>query len=269
MKSPVFIAGTILTLCCHLAPCLGRAQTVDAMPPVVVKTVPEAGRTDVAPGVTDLRVTFSKEMTDGSWSWCAPWNGANAEALAKPRYEDDHKTCVLKVQLEANKTYAYWLNTAKFQNFTDRQSHPAVPYLLVFQTGTRTAATTGTPPAGQAAATQAATTQATAAAEIWLQLLDVCQYDQSWKELSAFARKAVTQADWAKMLENFRTPLGKVITRKLQSAQYATTLPGAPDGQYVVLQFQTEFANKKSAIETITPMKDQDGQWRVSGYYLK
>jgi hypothetical protein len=37
----------------------------------------------------------------------------------------------------------------------------------------------------------------------------------------------------------------------------------------VVLQYQTSFANKKDAVETVTPMRDKDGQWRVSGYYIK
>lgn len=44
---------------------------------------------------------------------------------------------------------------------------------------------------------------------------------------------------------------------------------GAPDGEYVVIQFSASFANKKSALETITPMLGKDGKWRVSGYYMK
>jgi hypothetical protein len=64
-------------------------------------------------------------------------------------------------------------------------------------------------------------------------------------------------------------PLGKVILRQLKIKAYQTTLAGAPDGQYVVIQFETSFQNKRSAIETVTPMLDKDGQWRVSGYYIK
>jgi hypothetical protein len=66
-----------------------------------------------------------------------------------------------------------------------------------------------------------------------------------------------------------REPLGKVISRKLQSAQFTKSLPGAPDGQYVVIRYDTSFSNKQSAVETITPMLDKDGQWRVSGYFIK
>jgi hypothetical protein len=55
----------------------------------------------------------------------------------------------------------------------------------------------------------------------------------------------------------------------VQTKTYKTSLPGAPDGEYVIIQFETSFENKKIAIETVTPMMDKDGNWRVSGYYIK
>ena len=149
MRSTALFAAIIIGIWCHLAASLTCAQSIDSMPPVVVKTEPESGRTDVKPGVTKIRVTFSKEMTDRSWSWCEPWKGANAAVLEKPMYEADHKTCVLKVRLEPNKTYAYWLNTEKFQNFKDSQGHPAVPYLLVFQTRAADGTPATTQPSGR------------------------------------------------------------------------------------------------------------------------
>ena len=71
------------------------------------------------------------------------------------------------------------------------------------------------------------------------------------------------------MLHATRDPLGKTTSRKLKSASYTKTLPGAPDGDYVVIQYETSFENKQSSIETVTPMLDKDGKWRVSGYYIK
>ena len=61
----------------------------------------------------------------------------------------------------------------------------------------------------------------------------------------------------------------ELISRKLNSAKYTKSVPGAPDGEYVILQFSTSFANKKEAVETVTPMLDKDGKWKVSGYYIK
>ena len=53
------------------------------------------------------------------------------------------------------------------------------------------------------------------------------------------------------------------------SKTYAEALPGAPDGKYVVVQYRTSFERKESAVETVTPMLDEDGRWRVSGYFIK
>ncbi len=66
-----------------------------------------------------------------------------------------------------------------------------------------------------------------------------------------------------------RKQVGALVSRKLKSAQYATSLPGAPDGKYVVIQYDSTFQNKRAAVETVTPMLDQDGKWRVSGYYIR
>jgi hypothetical protein len=119
---------------CSLAPNASRAQDIDSMPPVVVKTVPEAGSTNVAPGVVEIKVSFSKEMKDGSWSWATAWPGSHAEIVEKPEYDSVYRTCTLKVKLEPGKTYGYWLNSQKFTNFKDKQGLAAVPYLLAFQT---------------------------------------------------------------------------------------------------------------------------------------
>ncbi len=432
-NTTLLVAVLIVGLWCHLAAHASGAESIDTMPPVVVKTVPEAGNTDVAPGVTEIQVMFSKEMTDGSWSWSSAWKDSTPEFVGKPRYDADHRTCVVTVRLEPGKTYGFWLNSSNLHNFRDTADHPAIPYLLVFQTRAvgattkvggaetqpenvsnlvRAAVTTistcaeGDPKVAQAlatlkgikapaavaetakylasdednvrraaiyvlwlggftsidaavkplmqlcvhkedltrgmaalalganhaadcetvliamatkdsspyarrcaayalgllgkpdalpalqkvaadpdplvannakaaikmlstATTQPVTTEAAIAAESWLKLADAGRYDESWNELSAVARKAIAQADWAKALGSARKPLGKVVKRKLKSAEYATTLPGAPDGHYVVLQYDTEFENKKAAVETVTPMKDADGIWRVGGYYVK
>jgi len=106
-------------------------------------------------------------------------------------------------------------------------------------------------------------------AQSWLALTDSGKYAESWQAGSALFKAAITQSKWADALTANRTPLGKVLSRKLKSATYTKTLPGAPDGEYVVIQYDTSFENKKEAVETITPMLDKDGKWRVSGYYIK
>ena len=91
-------------------------QTVAGLPPVVVETWPASGARDVEPGVAEIRVRFSKEMTDGSWSWSTAWENSTPETVGQIHYEIDQRTCVLKAKLEPGRTYAYWLNSEKFRN---------------------------------------------------------------------------------------------------------------------------------------------------------
>ena len=70
-------------------------------------------------------------------------------------------------------------------------------------------------------------------------------------------------------LGTVRTAYGKATGRKLKVIRYMTSIPKAPPGEYVVPQYEATFQNKKNAIETITPMLDKDGTWKVSGYYIK
>ena len=106
-------------------------------------------------------------------------------------------------------------------------------------------------------------------AEEWLSLVDSGKYGESWQEASSLFKTHLTKGQWQTMVGAVRDPLGKVVSRKLKNATYTKTLPGAPDGDYVVMQYETSFERKQSAVETVTPMLDKDGKWRVSGYYIK
>jgi Fe2+ transport system protein B len=110
---------------------------------------------------------------------------------------------------------------------------------------------------------------AIAAAQQWLALIDAGNYAKSWQESAELFRNAISKGQWEQSLNAVRQPLGELISRKVKSAIYTTSLPGAPDGEYVVIQFETSFVNKQSAIETVTPMSEKSGGWRVSGYFIK
>lgn len=108
-----------------------------------------------------------------------------------------------------------------------------------------------------------------AASDAWLALVDQGEYLKSWQEAAPYFKNAVAQEQWVTSMNAFRKPLGNVLSRKLRSKKYTQSLPGAPDGHYVVLQYETSFENKQFAVETVTPMLDSNRQWRVSGYYIK
>ncbi|ADW19253.1 hypothetical protein Despr_3121 [Desulfobulbus propionicus DSM 2032] len=121
----------------------------------------------------------------------------------------------------------------------------------------------------QASAVAATTEDAAITASSWLTLVDGGYYVQSWQTASRFFRSAIAEATWAASLQAARSPLGSLVRREQRASQLATSLPGAPDGEYCILSFATELTNKKTAVETLTMMREADGQWRVAGYFIK
>jgi RNA polymerase sigma-70 factor (ECF subfamily) len=108
--------------------------SVQGMPPVVVQTIPEAGATGVDPSLSEIKITFSKDMMDKSWSWVQVSPDTFPELVGKPYYLHDRRTCVVKVSLEPGKTYVIWFNSGRYRNFKDLGGRSAIPYLLVFET---------------------------------------------------------------------------------------------------------------------------------------
>ncbi len=108
---------------------------VKTMPPVVIKTLPQSGDTNVDPSLSEIKVTFSKEMkTDNMWSWVKISNETFPKVAGNVHYLKDQKTCVLPVKLEPGRTYIIWINSKQRNAFRDKNNNPAIPYLLVFET---------------------------------------------------------------------------------------------------------------------------------------
>jgi RNA polymerase sigma-70 factor (ECF subfamily) len=129
LKIPVILMLFLLATAVH-----ADDVNLTNAPPVVVKADPQAGADNVDPSLTEIKVTFSKDMTDGSWSWSTAGKDNFPEVTAKPHYLADKRTCVAPVKLKPGKTYAIWLNSENFGNFKDADGRSAVPYLLVFKT---------------------------------------------------------------------------------------------------------------------------------------
>jgi hypothetical protein len=102
----------------------------------------------------------------------------------------------------------------------------------------------------------------------WLGLVDSSRFAESWQQAASLFRETVSEAQWETAVSAARRPLGTLISRSVRGSQYTESLPGAPDGRYVVIQYDAVFPHKKAAIETVTPMYE-DGVWKVAGYYIK
>lgn len=107
------------------------------------------------------------------------------------------------------------------------------------------------------------------AAQSWLAMADSGQYTATWDQAAKLFQSAISRSEWERTLAAVRDPVGKAENRVMTSVAYTRQLPGAPDGQYVVIHYQTQFSMQPNAVETVTPMMDADGNWRVSGYFIR
>lgn len=115
----------------------------------------------------------------------------------------------------------------------------------------------------------AAVEAAKQAAQSWLELVDAAEYGKSWAAGASMFKAAVTEEQWEAAVLQARGPFEPMGARQFLDAKFMTELPGAPKGQYVVIQYQVMAADNTKLVETITPMRDTDGTWRVSGYYVR
>ena len=107
------------------------------------------------------------------------------------------------------------------------------------------------------------------AAERWLVLVDAGQGEASWTQAAAVFRGVVTQAQWSAALTQARTPLGALTSRTLANARSTRTLPGAPEGDYVVIQYDAVYANRAGVTETVVATREADGAWKVTTYLIQ
>ena len=122
-------------------------------------------------------------------------------------------------------------------------------------------------PSGAAGDAQAAA--AVQAANRWLALMDAGQAGESWDAAAPILQAAVTRASWIDIGKSVRAPLGEVKSRKQASAVFTRTLPGVPEGEYVVIQYASDFAGRAGVVETVVPMRLPDGSWKVTTYRLR
>jgi len=106
------------------------------------------------------------------------------------------------------------------------------------------------------------------AALAWVALVDQGKWHESWQAAAGLFRTQVSDARWAEMVTPVRKPLGAVVSRKFESVLKSKTLPGAPDGDYEILKFQTAFVDRRDSVETIMLVREGSG-WRVIGYFIR
>lgn len=120
------------------------------------------------------------------------------------------------------------------------------------------------PPVGNAAEQQARLR-----AREWLTLVDQGQYTASWDAAAPLFQSSTTKQQWEGAAQGARAPLGELGKRELRAAEYKTSLPNAPAGEYVVVYYDSAFAKKTPAREIVTLMRGPDESWKVVGYFVE
>ena len=102
--------------------------------PWIAKTVPAVGAIDVDPKLTEISVTFDRDMQKGmSWTGNKKYHMPPLSAGAKARWRDS-RTCVLPVKLEKGKYYRVGINSTSFLNFKSVDGTPAPSAVVYFAT---------------------------------------------------------------------------------------------------------------------------------------
>jgi hypothetical protein len=110
---------------------------------------------------------------------------------------------------------------------------------------------------------------ASAAADAWLEHVDAGDEGAGWRGTSSLFRQMVSEEQWAESHGRVTAVLGRPLERELRGTEHRTSVPGAPDGHYVLLTYDTRFERKRAAVETVVAMLDGDGAWRVGGYFVQ
>lgn len=109
--------------------------------------------------------------------------------------------------------------------------------------------------------------KAVAAANDFVKLVDGAQFDKAYDAFSNFGQKAVTKEQFVAMMKGVQNKIGTQTSRKLKSKQFTHELPGAPKGDYWVIDYETNFSKKGASVERVTSMLEGQS-WKVGGYVL-
>jgi hypothetical protein len=112
-------------------------------------------------------------------------------------------------------------------------------------------------------------TEATAVARSWLELIDAGQRLVSWHAAAPALQAAIGAEDWDAALRSARVPLGRCRSRRLLRRDLVEAFPGVPPGAYAVVHFESAFAEKPRAVETVTVRRGIDERWHAVAYFIR
>jgi hypothetical protein len=237
------------------------------------------GELQSCPAQQWIRDIKTKQPLSGNWVFAGSIIVTD-EASGRQSYVADRggeMICVLSspvAMLDLPRFGSGVIEDRTYEKFKEHIPPLGTPVTLVFKPILSTnpidqAAPTAEPSAAVKKRHAEAEQKAVAAAEPWLALLDRGEFSQAWEIAANPLKKQTGRREFIRIIGDKRKPFSKATSRQLESKRYATTLTGAPQGQYVILKYRVPYGHNKSAVETVVLMLGNDKKWRVSGYQIE
>ncbi|WP_374582856.1 DUF4019 domain-containing protein [Pseudoduganella sp.] len=101
-----------------------------------------------------------------------------------------------------------------------------------------------------------------------INLLDAGEHGKAWDHAAKPFQDSTSKPVFIAGIKSMRGLVGAVKTRSVRGIGFTKELQDAPAGHYAGVFFETTFANA-SALEERVVLFNQNGQWRLAGYFLK
>jgi len=109
--------------------------------------------------------------------------------------------------------------------------------------------------------------QALASATSFLKLVDTRQYSKAYLSFSKLTQKAATPDAFVNNMKSVQDQIGDPTSRKVLAKNFVHEVPGAPRGDYWIIDYDTNFSKKGPSVERVTAVLEGKS-WKIGGYLL-
>ena len=102
----------------------------------------------------------------------------------------------------------------------------------------------------------------------FLALVDGGKYAESWQSSASLMQEKISKNDWVEKLGKARNLSGGLVQRVQKSASYSTEAKDSPEGEYIMLIYESDFQRAEDVSEYVTVMREGDA-WKVAGYFMQ
>ena len=104
-------------------------------------------------------------------------------------------------------------------------------------------------------------------AKQWLTLVDDKNYGDAYTQMSAATRAKTPEGPWEGRMMTNRGSLGAMASRNIKDINMTRLRSGMSDGQTAIVRFDSSFAKRAAAVESVTLVSEK-GAWSVVSYSI-